>query len=248
MRPLIYRFLNTGIGRRIRAGVDSHMREHPYWSEIKGIKLKYASASDLDVNKQAMHKGLGYDAEWILSRDIHTLIDLGCHTGLFPLWLAAQNRRVTPTGLAIDGNPAMCDRAAEHFRANFITMKVVHGLVGETGDGVIHTHPVTVSSSAIMDDRAWGGKTVSVPAPCVEVARLWPGTDMFDLLKVDIEGSEFGFFLNEWAFCSRARRIVVEWHEPQCSLTWIRDRLYLSHRLVKFSQHKWIGYAYFDHV
>jgi len=247
LRHGIYKLLNTALGRRVRRGVDQYLRAHPYWRTVRGVKLKFACATDIDVNRRAMHQGLGYDADWVFSQPVESLIDLGCNTGLFALWVKAQTGRA-PRGIAVDANPEMCARARDHFTANEVFMDVHHGLVGEPGEtGVLHTHSVTVSSSTVGDTRPWGAPGADVTVPCLGLVRLW-GLRPFDLLKVDIEGSEHGLFKAEQVFCAYARRIVVEWHEPHCTLAYIRQQLYGTHRLIKFHTHNWSGTAYFEHL
>ena len=248
MKKLIYSFLSTRPGMAIRRRAESYLKAHPYYRTIDGIKLKYASVTDVDCNRTAIRHGLGYNSKWVLEKPVNTLCDLGCNTGLFTLWLMAKTG-VRPSGIAVDANPEMCARAEEHFAMNgLMGMKVINGLVGES-DPTFHIHSVGVSSSTVSDPRAFGAlvKTIKVNRINVyDTLRFFGGGCRVNLLKVDIEGSEFELFrMEEGKLSSICDRILVEWHEPKCNLVHLRSML-PRHRLVDFQCYGSIGYAGFE--
>jgi FkbM family methyltransferase len=235
--------LNTRHGRRFRRHLDAFLARHPKEWTSAGMKLTLNCATDWSCRN-----ALGY-SDWCISEPVHFFCDLGCNTGLFSLWLEAQQRHGLK-GLAVDANVEMVNQCRHNFLQNALTgMVVVHGMVGEDEGVAFHPHAIHVLSSAIKLSQATGeylGSTCHPPT--VNASKLW--AEHFDqppdLLKVDIEGSEWGFIRNgdEWYLLTESKRILIEWHEPLMTLTTLRESL-PYYRLEEYQVHGWIGLAYF---
>jgi len=250
MKRWVYRFLDTRAGRALRRRADRYLADHPRWREIDGVKVKFASLTDLDVNRRALRTGLGYNSEWVLNGPTDLICDVGCNTGLFALWVMARTG-FKPQGIAIDANPAMVDRSRQHYLENDLRISSHWGFVGEPEGMRLHRRSISLVASSIPDHRARGDVVDSVTPPSICVRDLWRrkmGDCDGDLLKVDIEGSEFGLFMMEPNLASVFKRVVVEWHAPLCDLTFLRNMMWGTHVLVHFEASTFIGYAYFERM
>jgi FkbM family methyltransferase len=161
----------------------------------------------------------------INGHSVATFIDLGCNAGWFTLWLTDRNADLRMRGLLIDAHPRMVAEAIWHVKQNRLTnCFVVHGAVGlppGQASTTFHLHPSTSASSVLPYQPGRQlpakGKIIDVNVPAISVSSEWEarfGGSSVDLLKVDIEGKELDFVVNEAAFLQqRVKRIVVEWHK-----------------------------------
>jgi FkbM family methyltransferase len=129
-----------------------------------------------------------------------SVVDLGANQGLFSVLAAAAGASRV---IAVEAQRGFAPLLAAHARANGVTdrIELVNALVG-AGSGVL-------ASTAARDLAShWGG---SVPE--LTVAELLDRHGLFhvDLMKIDIEGSEFALF-DEPGWLDRVGRIVMEVH------------------------------------
>ena len=154
-------------------------------------------------------------------KDIRTFCDLGCNRGFFSLWVASKIGEQA-RGLLIEANTHLVGKINALLSENHLAgCKVFHGAVGAGlhGGSVNFLVPPTdvgagleaVASGVLRDDKC---EVQSVPV--VGAGQLWIqnfGTETrCDLLKVDIEGAEWRFFLEEGEFLALVDRLVVEVH------------------------------------
>jgi len=160
---------------------------------------------------------------------IDSFIDLGCNSGWFAVWLAAQMPNPERKGLLIDANPRIVEEAKWHLTRNALQHHhVVCGAVGlapGTDDAVFHVNPSASQSSLLEhDDRQLPvkGHIQDVTVAAVSVAREWLahfGEAPVDLMKIDIEGSELDIIRYEGEFIrERVRAILLEWHKWHVTL------------------------------
>jgi FkbM family methyltransferase len=154
-----------------------------------------------------------------------TVIDLGCNVGWFTLWLAANGLVPNPRGLLIDADPRMVAEAKWHMERNGLSGCIVaHGAVGlppSQTSTTFHIHPSSSASSlkAYQPGRQLPvkGTIVDITVPAISVAVVWQenfGQATVDLMKVDVEGAELEFVVNESTFLQQGvRRLVIEWHK-----------------------------------
>lgn len=162
-----------------------------------------------------------YDGFFDLSK-IRTFCDLGCNRGLFTMWLASKIG-TSVQGLLVDANPYLVKDVETLLAQNDLNgCIVVHGAVGGGRDGVnvellIPSTDVGAGLKKVASTNLQKDRCEVRMVPTLNVGRLWE--DKFgritrcDLLKVDIEGAEWQFMLDEGDFLSRVDRLVLEIHE-----------------------------------
>jgi transposase InsO family protein len=163
------------------------------------------------------------------------------------LWIKNHKPSIQLSGIGVDANPLMVARAEQHWRLNGLALVAMQGLVGEPARrfSINSNH---VASSCVSRESTPGMEVASLNVWALDIEKIWDSEVKWlgDLMKVDIEGSELGLF-SKTKIASRFKRIVVEWHEPLCSLPMLRYLL-TDHKLDKFSTHGDIGYAYFSRI
>jgi hypothetical protein len=129
-----------------------------------------------------------------------SVVDLGANQGLFSVLAAAAGAARV---LAVEAQRGFAPVLAEHARANRCEDRItqVHALVGG-GTGLL------ADPSARPVSSHWDGAV-----PTVAMADLLDtaGLHHVDLMKIDIEGSEFALF-DEPGWLDRVGRIVMEVH------------------------------------
>lgn len=143
-------------------------------------------------------------------------IDLGCHAGFFSLyvlWRRAQMRRAgRPEALLVDADSRMALPVEELLRINRLHDRLVfaHGVIAR-GDGVRDFRERGYMASSVADLGPGDGALRRVPVlTAVDlIARFRPP---YDLVKVDIEGSEFDFVTGYDALLGFTKAVLLEWH------------------------------------
>jgi FkbM family methyltransferase len=127
------------------------------------------------------------------------VVDLGCNVGVFTVLAACAGRRV----VAVDAQAGFVEKAESTLERNECAdrVRIVHALVG-ADTGVVSTDP------GLLAD-AWMGDP-----PRISMSDLLTNLPAIDLLKIDIEGSEFALFSEEsnLPWLAGVRRIVMEVH------------------------------------
>jgi FkbM family methyltransferase len=132
-------------------------------------------------------------------RPSDVVVDLGCNVGVFTVWAASAGRRV----LAVEAQAGLVDEAELTLKMNDCAdrARIVHALVG-AGTGVFD-----VERSQLADP--WIGDP-----PKISMSDLLAEVPVIDLLKIDIEGSEFALLTEEpgLPWLDGVRRIAMEVH------------------------------------
>jgi FkbM family methyltransferase len=128
------------------------------------------------------------------------VVDLGANQGLFSVLAASAGARV----VAIEAQGGFCELMRRNLQLNDCAHRVTlhHGLVG-AATGVL-SQP---------GERASASHWTSEP-PVVDLERVLhdAGIDHVDLLKCDIEGSEFDLFRPSSAWLDHVDRVALEVH------------------------------------
>jgi FkbM family methyltransferase len=148
-----------------------------------------------------------------------TVVDLGANIGLFTIRAAKLARRGLV--LAVEPDPDNYSLLTTHLHQagidNVVTDKVAVGKHAGTG----RLLRVTFGTHTMAED-SWSGADQldntdeSLEVPCVPLAELLDRhqIDQVDLLKMDIEGSEWDVMESTPpALWSRIRRVVLEYHD-----------------------------------
>lgn len=129
-----------------------------------------------------------------------SVVDLGANAGVFSLYAAAQGASV----VSVEAQDGFYPLLQHLFRLNGLEPpRVVHALVG-SGTGVFHRPENRLTASH------WGSQPMR--ATLAELIAIL-GLPEVDMLKVDIEGSEYDLFMNSDApTLRRIKRITMEVH------------------------------------
>ena len=193
---LFYRQTST-----LSSGVSLRVKDHPDWTVFTEIFVDGAYDGPIG---DALR-----DAETDL-----TVLDLGANAGFFTLRLIDRLRRFRPDlsarVLAVEAG----DRPAAKFAARVLAenglceaVTLVQGLVGKrAGSAVFAQYPATTNNTVHHPNLAAG------PVDYVDLGPLLDAGAPVDLIKCDIEGSEFDFLSSYPDLLARTRRVVIELH------------------------------------
>jgi hypothetical protein len=114
-------------------------------------------------------------------------------------------------------------------------------LTATPGDVVMPLDSPSSQQKPVLQGSAEGKKVVRVPSvPLSEAVATLP--DRIDLLKMDIEGSEFEVLLHTpRKTLQRFRRINVEHHEPPVGTTYSKAGLVAHLEQAGFTVHQYAG-------
>ena len=206
-----------------------------------GLVLRLSSLSDWDIFSEIWVSG-AYDEPVLRVLDAARIaepvriVDLGANVGLFSLRcveLRNQNGRNQPLDIiAVEGVPRVFRILQRNLvaRDNDISLSLYHGLIGKrSGIAQIQDNFYAGANAVVRS----GGRTRYCPFAAAMLSRvltsiwravLWPGLQI-DLLKCDIEGSEFDFLANYPHILARTRILVIEFHPLHCDVAECRRLL-----------------------
>jgi len=198
-----------------------------------GLKFR-CRANTPDIN-QAVAVGLGKEyPERLLNRLPFgaTVLDLGAHIGSFAILAArlrsdvtihayepsSENLRLLRQNLALNGvqHRVVTCRAA---------VSDADGLVRLRVDGPTDAFVVTASTPRVDGDG--DGSLEEVPARTLGSILREVGTGRLDLLKMDVEGSEYAVLESSPDAITKCDFVVMEWHDDprgRRSVDWLIGR------------------------
>ncbi len=144
-------------------------------------------------------------------------IDLGCHAGFFSLWLLYERFK---SGLAIndcralliDPDPRIVDQvkkliANNHLESSFQFLPfAISSAPGKTEFAVRSYMSSSLASLGDGDSSVQLVETINTKDLTSYMSRP------YDLIKVDIEGSEFDFLTSYDETLKSAKHVILEWH------------------------------------
>ena len=203
---------------RLASGVEVRVRDHPDWAVFVEVFVEggYDRALGDAVAAYAAETGAG-GAVGGVGRPFVAL-DLGANAGFFTLRLVhllregAPGARARVVAVEPGGRPArkFRDRVfGENALGGEVTL--VRGLVGRrAGSAAFVEYPATTNSNVF--DETLGGPLGGAAVDYVDLEdHVGPGP--IDLVKCDVEGSEWDFLRSYGPLLARTRRVVVELHE-----------------------------------
>jgi FkbM family methyltransferase len=180
------------------------------------IKIRSRSTTDYGVAWDIFWRGC-YRCPEPLSPVRH-IVDLGANVGYSCLFWCRQYPEARVT--AFEPHPKHLNAIAGHLAANHLSdrVKVVEAAAG-----------VAEAASYLVDAGSSSTITESPGGYAVRVVDLFQRLDgPIDILKIDIEGGEYGLLADERFGSLGARTVVMEWHKTaNCpdGRKWCEDRL-----------------------
>jgi FkbM family methyltransferase len=146
------------------------------------------------------------------------VVDLGGHCGHFVvLSELAQEERFGSSGtryIVVEGLSELVDNIRQTLSDTGLESRcsVVHGLVGKrSGSAVlVRGRSNLLDASAVIRPAA---ETQSAEVPYIDLLKHVPAPVFIDLLKMDIEGSEYDFVENYAELLERTRLLAMEIHD-----------------------------------
>jgi FkbM family methyltransferase len=140
-------------------------------------------------------------------------IDLGCHAGFFSLYVEWMRRkagiRSAPECILIDADARVENSVREVNAGNELDFKFAHGGIGG-GEAMRFTERGFMASSATELDARDGVVSLVPTFHADAIAHAMSGP--YDLIKVDIEGSEHELLKSYGTVLRQARHLLLEWH------------------------------------
>jgi FkbM family methyltransferase len=158
------------------------------------------------------------------------VLDLGANFGYFALKLADVFLQERPSDelvvWMVEASPTVCAELRHRMESSQARMKwtVTHGLVGKrTGTARLNIAREDNQNFVGQPDGSGAGGTLEVRY--VDLAALVGDAPVIDLIKCDIEGSEFDLIESYPDLLARTTRLVVEFHRKFGDVTQATDRL-----------------------
>jgi len=141
-------------------------------------------------------------------------IDLGCHAGFFSLYVEWRRRQAgimtAPECVLVDADARLGKAIAQMASVNAVPFRFLRGGIGGRQPTMEFTERAFMASSASDVDQNDGTRMVIPTVAALALEKSLNGA--CDLLKVDIEGSEYELLENYGSLLSRTRHLLLEWH------------------------------------
>jgi FkbM family methyltransferase len=223
-------------GQLLMRYLDIGRKSYPFDVPLKpGGSLTLASTEEVKVFWNVVVR-----RSYVLPAQCDTILDCGANVGIFSVWAAAEK----PQARIIALEPFLQTFAAlqANIRRNSLGDRVECaqvGLASLAGEILMRTDGESPNHRMVLDEGAQASEgTVSVPcitlAECLRRFKI----DTLDMLKMDIEGSEWPVLLSTSpAVLRRIRYIQLEYHEVAARFGYTPARLFAhlataGHRLT----------------
>ena len=193
--------------------------DNGYWAHLMEID-SYNSFSEIFIQQEYK--------DFLPKSDLLKVIDLGAHYGYFSLWLQSKIASDVLQSLLIE--PSLhCRRSLDNLIAQpklSGRFKYIHGAIGRpTCDKVnFFERPFMAGSSFDLSNNE---NSYSVNILKVEEILQFMRPP-YDLIKCDIEGSEWDLISHYSEILQNSKYLLMEWHSWHCgggSLTQITEKL-----------------------
>ena len=140
-------------------------------------------------------------------------IDIGCHMGYFSLYVERERRQAgitTPShAILIDADSRTCNTIPHMISRNKLEDRWVYQNAAIGVGKFVTFYENDYMSSTTLEET--GGRPVKI-AICnqEEVQRMMPGD--YDLVKIDVEGSEWDFLDSYQSLVEKSQHLLLEWH------------------------------------
>jgi FkbM family methyltransferase len=181
-----------------------------------GIRIRSRSTTDYGVAFDIFLRGCYRCPEPV--SQVRRIVDLGANVGYSCLFWCQQYPEARVT--AFEPHPKHVSAIVENLSANHFSDRVT----------VVEAAAGAAEAKAYLRDAGSSSTVTSSPGGCavsvVDVFQMLEGT--IDILKIDIEGGEYGLLGDERFGSIQARTVVLEWHKTaDCpdGREWCQNRL-----------------------
>ncbi len=200
------------IRRRILSNIKNkyfHEFEHSiplgngYWAELQE-KDSYDSFSEIFIKQEY--------SLFLPDEQISSILDIGAHYGYFSLWLQAKHPEVELYSLLVEPSPS-CTRSLNHL----VNQEKLTGRFSYLARAI--GFPDNENSKFYDRSHMAGSRySFSHAEKSIQVKTLRTEDLMekleppYDLIKCDIEGSEWDFLNNYQNLLTSSKYLLLEWH------------------------------------
>lgn len=177
--------------------------ESGYWAHLLE-KDSYDSFSEIFIKQEYL--------EFMPDEPISRILDIGAHYGYFSLWLQSKHPEIELASLMIEPSPS-CARPLqnlvkqEKLNGRFSFLQKSIGLpVSESSPFYDRPHMAGSSYSSSRSEKAIQVQNLRE----ADLAEKLPPP--YDLIKCDIEGSEWAFLNNFQNLIKESKYLLLEWH------------------------------------
>ena len=214
--------------------VGGHSFRYPFDVPLRdGGLLRVRSAGEVRVFWQIFVREC-----YRLWSDCRTIVDAGANIGMFSVWAAKQlpEARI----FALEPYPETFSNLQYNLRANHLGAQVKAiqvALSSQSGERMMPRDGESQRRRLVPADEVTTGERV-VKVPCMSLADLAGRWELkqIDLLKMDIEGSEWEvLFLTPAPVLQLIQRIQFEYHEVHARFGYSREKLFAHLQNVGYS-------------
>ena len=177
--------------------------ESGYWADLLE-KDSYDSFSEIFIKQEYL--------EFIPDEPISSILDIGAHYGYFSLWLQSKRPEIKLTSLMIEPSPR-CARSLN----NLVNQEKLDGRFSYLQRAIGLSD---LESSPFYDRSHMAGSmySLSESEKAIQVQNLTEAELVenleppYDLIKCDIEGSEWEFLNDFQNLITASKYLLLEWH------------------------------------
>lgn len=223
---------------------------YPFHLPLRGGGLLTLS----DTTEVKVFWNLFIRGSYVIPADCRTILDCGANAGIFSVWAARQQPGVRV--VALEPFPPTFAELQANVRQNHLEDRVrcvQVGLAAKAEERFMFVAGDSPDRGLVLDGSPPTRETVSVR--CVRLADCLDdfGMHTLDLLKMDIEGSEWEVLLStDPSVLCRIRYIQLEYHEVAARFGYVPERLFAhlaqaGHKLTFRSEDRYhTGLARFE--
>ena len=224
-----YRLANDWLPLSLRYLGVMH-RSFPYEVTLRdGVHFRLEGREELKVLWNIFFR-----SSYHVDRGDRFILDVGANIGLFAVWAAhvAPRARI----FSLEPWPSTFDRLTRHIKMNRLAHKILPvnvALAGECGwRQLVGSEKESCNNKIQLDQTQSAAAVASQRAPLavcrtLEAALEDFGIDYLDLLKMDIEGSEYETLLaTPPSVLRRIKKINLEYHEVPAHLGYSKGQLF----------------------
>jgi FkbM family methyltransferase len=215
---------------RYLGAVLARDQSFPYDVTLRdGVRFRFESGEEIKVFWNIFFRSC-----YQVAAEDRVIVDAGGNIGLFAVWAARRAPRARI--YSFEPWPSSYERLVRHLEINGVSDRVVAeklALGGDSGSRRMFGSDGESCNNRMDLDRsvppAEGPSPGGVVAACrtLETALEALGVGAIDLLKMDIEGSEYETLLaTPPALLRRIQRINLEYHEVPAHLPYSKERLF----------------------
>ena len=196
-----------------------------------GLVLYIKSSADWQIYNEIFIKG---DYDYALQQSIQNIkaknytyhfLDLGSNVGFFALrcidfLLRQKDTDFDFRGILVEGSLPVFKQLQLRFTSQPVVqnkIELVYGLAGKQEGTAKMVESVNAVTNSVNTDNFLRKKFFSRTVPYINLHKFYSNDSVIDLLKCDIEGSEYDFVENYKHLLKRARVAVFEIHYTKCN-------------------------------